>query len=345
MQRVGVLTGGGDAPGLNAAICGLGRRLHEAKVTLVGFREGWRGIVTNETQQIDAHTLLDLVTRGGSVIGCSSDYPYRNPERDVPKILATFASQRLDALVAIGGDGTLETAERLWREHGLPVVGVPKTIDNDLSATDFTFGFFTAVERATAAMDQLRTTAEAHGRVMVVECMGRCAGWIAAYAGVAAGAEAILVPERQSDVEELCERLESLRRAGRRSAIVSAAEGARVHENGRLLSSSEKDEFGRYKTGGVAETVAQRIQSRIGWEARGIVLGHLQRAGPPLAFDRIFALRLGARAARLVLEGHFGRMSALRGGDVVDVPLAEAIATRKQLPDHFLDRYEHFFVP
>ena len=343
--RVGVLTGGGDAPGLNAAVCGLGRRLREAGASLLGFRDGWRGLVEDVAEPIDTTILLDLVTRGGSILGSSGDYPYRHPQRDVPKILATFKAHRLDALVAIGGDGTLESAARLWGEKRLPIVGVPKTIDNDLSATDFTFGFFTAVERAMGAMDQLRTTADAHGRVIVVECMGRSTGWITAYAGVAAAAEAILVPERRSKIEELCACLQSLRASGRRSAIVAVAEGARIEEDGQLLSTSAKDEFGRYRTGGAAELVAERIQARIGWEARALVLGHLQRAGAPLAFDRIFALRLGAKAARLVLEGRFGRMSALRGGDVVDVPLADAVAARKQLPEHFLDRYEHFFVP
>jgi len=302
-------------------------------------------LIDDEATEIESSQLLDLVTRGGTIVGSSSAYPYRHPQRDVPKIKATYVRRKLDALVAIGGEGTMESAERLFREEGLNVVGVPKTIDNDLSATDFTFGFFTAVERAMTAMDQIRTTAEAHSRVMVVECMGRSTGWITAYAGVAAAAEAILVPERAAVVEELCARLASLRASGRRSALVAVAEGARITENGVVLTSSDKDEFGRYKTGGAAEIVAHRIQARIGWEARPLVLGHLQRAGAPLAFDRIFALRLGARAARLVVEGHYGRMSALRGGEVVDVPLSEAVAERKCLPDHFLDRYENFFVP
>ncbi len=342
---VGILTGGGDAPGLNAAICGVGRRLQEGAFSLFGFRDGWRGVVENEGREVLPSEFFDLVPRGGTILGASSHFPYKQPELDVPRIRATFAARELHGLVAIGGDGTLITAERLSREERLPVVAVPKTIDNDLAATDFTFGFFTAVERAMVAMDQLRTTAEAHSRVMVVECMGRHAGWITAYAAVAGAAEAILVPERQAELNDLYEQLRTVRRGGRRAAIVAVAEGARLAENGIPLSSKEKDEFGGYKTGGVADQVAKRIQLVLGWEARGVVLGHLQRAGAPLAFDRLFALRLGAKAARLVLEGRFGRMSALQGGEVVDVPIAEAIAARKRLPEHFLDRYENFFVP
>jgi len=227
----------------------------------------------------------------------------------------------------------------------VPAVGVPKTIDNDLDATDFTFGFFSAVEVATRAMDDLRSTAESHGRVMVVECMGRHAGWITAYAGVAAGAEGILVPERPARIAELCDNLQQVRAAGARSALVAVAEGTRLYDGDTCLSPMEKDRFGEYLTGGAAETVARCIEERIGWEARHLVLGHLQRAGQPLAFDRIFALRLGARAARLVLEKRFGRMAAMRAGEIVDVPMVDAVAARKTLTDQFLNRYESFFLP
>ena len=343
--RVGMLTGGGDAPGLNAAICGLARRLLAAKVELVGFTDGWRGLIANRTRPLQDVNFQHLLVYGGTLLGSSGDNPYRDPARSVPAVLATIAAHRLDALVTIGGEGTLGAADRLHREHGVPVVGVPKTIDNDLAATDFTFGFFSAVEVATRAMDDLRSTAESHGRVMVVECMGRHAGWITAYAGVAAGAEAVLVPERPTDIEELSGRLDRLRQGGARSAIVAVAEGARLFERGACLSSTQRDEFGEYKTGGTAAIVSQRIEALLGWEARALVLGHLQRAGKPIAFDRIFALRLGARAARLVLEGRFGRMAAMRAGDIVDVPLQEAVAARKTLTQEFLDRYESFFLP
>lgn len=343
--RVGVLTGGGDAPGLNAAICGLGRRLLAAGAELVGFRDGWRGLIEDQHRSLQHENFQHLLVYGGTLLGSSGDNPYRQPETMVPKVLATLARHRLDALVAIGGEGTLGAADRLHREHAVPVVGVPKTIDNDLDATDFTFGFFSAVEVATRAMDDLRSTAESHGRVMVVECMGRHAGWITAYAGVAAGAEAVLVPERAAHVEEVCQNLLKLRKSGARSAIVAAAEGVRLFEGGTCLSSMEKDEFGEYKTGGVAQTLSKRIQARLGWEARHLVLGHLQRAGKPIAFDRIFALRLGARAARLVLEKRFGMMAAMRAGEIVDVPLQAAVAARKTLTNEFLDRYETFFLP
>jgi phosphofructokinase-like protein len=344
-MRVGVLTGGGDAPGLNAAICGLGRRLSEADAELIGIEDGWRGLIEDRTRALQRENFQHLLVYGGTLLGSSGDNPYRDAATMVPKVLATIARHRLDALVAIGGEGTLGAADRLFREHGVPVVGVPKTIDNDLDATDFTFGFFSAVEVVTRAMDDLRSTAESHGRVMVVECMGRHAGWITAYAGVAAGAEGILVPERPAHVEELCQKLQRLRQSGARSAIVAAAEGTRLFEDGVCLSSMDKDEFGEYRTGGVAQMVAKRIQSRIGWEARHLVLGHLQRAGRPIAFDRIFALRLGARAARLVLEQRFGLMAAMRAGEIVDVPLSAALAQRKRLTDQFLDRYETFFLP
>jgi 6-phosphofructokinase 1 len=339
------LTGGGDAPGLNAAICGLGRRLLAAGAELVGFAEGWRGLIADRTRPLGDANFQHLLVYGGTLLGSSGDNPYRNPAVEVPKVLATIARHRLDALVAIGGEGTLGAADRLFSEHQVPVVGVPKTIDNDLDATDFTFGFFSAVEVATRAMDDLRSTAASHSRVMVVECMGRHAGWITAYAGVAAGAEAVLVPERPTHLEELCANLARLRSSGATSAIVAVAEGARLFEAGVCLSSSEKDEFGEYKTGGAAATLSQRIQARLGWESRHLVLGHLQRAGKPIAFDRIFALRLGARAARLVLERRFGMMAAMRAGEIVDVPLRAAVAARKTLTKEFLDRYETFFLP
>ena len=344
-MRVGVLTGGGDAPGLNAAICGLGRRLVEHGAELVGFADGWRGLIENDTRPIDPRSFQHLLIYGGTSLGSSSAYPYRDPAVSVPKILATIADQRLDALVTIGGEGTLGAANRLHAEAGVPVVGVPKTIDNDLGATDFTFGFFSSVEVATRAMDDLRSTAESHNRVFFVECMGRHAGWITAYAGIAAGAEGILVPERPAHIEALCERLERVRSEGARSAIVAVAEGTRVWEDGACLSTADRDEWGEYKIGGVAEQLARMVRQRIGWDARSLVLGHLQRAGQPIAFDRIFALRLGARAARLVQERRFGRMSAMQAGEIVDVPLVEAVAERKVLTDKFLDRYESFFLP
>ncbi len=343
--RVGVLTGGGDAPGLNAAICGLGRRLLAAGASLIGFQDGWRGLIDDATRSLQDQNFQNLLVYGGTLLGSSGANPYRDEATMVPKVLATIARHRLDALVAIGGEGTLGAADRLFRDHRVPVVGVPKTIDNDLDATDFTFGFFSAVEVATRAMDDLRSTAESHGRVMVVECMGRHTGWITAYAGVAAGAEGILVPERPAHIEEVCEKLTRLRRSGAKSAIVAAAEGTRVFEGGVCMSSTEKDEFGEFRTGGVAALVSRRIQCRLGWEARHLVLGHLQRAGRPIAFDRIFALRLGARAARLVLEQRFGYMAAMRAGDIVEVPLQTATAARKTLTDKFLDTYETFFLP
>lgn len=343
-QPVGVLTGGGDAPGLNAALCGVTRRLASHGQSVLGFRDGWRGLLEGDVVALSVDEVSKAIGTGGTLLGASSASPYR-VEGGVAAARRAFAEHDLQALVAIGGDGTLQSAERLWREEGLPVVGIPKTIDNDVAATDFTFGFFTAVERVTTMIDQLRTTAASHHRVMVVECMGRHAGWIAAYSGVAAGCEAVLVPERPVALERLFEKLAAVRAAGAEDAVVVVAEGARLTENGTSLSHEDRDEFGEYRTGDLASQVAARVQAALGWESRGVVLGHLQRAGSPIAFDRIFALRLGAKAGRLVVERRFGRMAALRNGEVIDVPLDEAVAELKKLSDRFLDRYEDFFVP
>ncbi len=339
------MTGGGDAPGLNAAICGLGRRLMEADCELIGFADGWRGLLEDETRDLESWDFQHLLVHGGTMLGSSSAYPYRDPDEQVPKVLATIERHRLDALVTIGGEGTLGAADRLFRDHQVPVVGVPKTIDNDLDATDFTFGFWSAVEVATRAMDDLRSTAESHSRVMVVECMGRHAGWITAYSGIAAGAEGILVPERDAHIEALCERLAQVRNSGRRHAIVAVAEGTKVFEGGQSLSSTQIDEWGNPIIGGAAELVAGKVRDLLGWDSRSVVLGHLQRAGKPLAFDRMFALRLGARAARLVLTKNFGRMASMQAGSIVDVPLCDAVAERKVLSPDFLDKYESFFLP
>lgn len=343
-KTFGVLAGGGDAPGLNAAICGVGRRLMRAGHKLMGFRDGWAGVLTDDAVSIKWSMMQDLVTRGGCVLGASSVSPYRNEPDGVARVREAMARHGLTGLIVIGGDGTLSAAARLHEEEALGMVGVPKTIDNDLRGTDFTFGFWTAVERVSQAIDDLRTTAGAHHRVMVVECMGRHTGWITAYAGVAAAAEAILVPERRAELRELYERLSRLRATGSRSAVVAVAEGARVHLDGKLLSTTQRDEFGNFKTGGTAALVARHIEQELSWEARPVVLGHLQRAGAPVAFDRLFALRLGARAANLALQGRFGRMAALHNGEIVDIPLAEAVASIRKLSDHFLDRYENFFA-
>jgi len=343
-RTYGVLAGGGDAPGVNAAICGVGRRLMGAGHRLLGFRDGWRGLMFDDVVGIKWSMMQDLVTRGGCVLGVSSASPYRDVPDGVARVQEVVARHQLAGLIAIGGDGTLSSAARLHAETALPVVGVPKTIDNDLCGTDFTFGFWTAVERVSQAIDDLRTTAGSHHRVMVVECMGRHTGWITAYSGVAAAAEAILVPERHAELRQLCQRLEALRAAGSRSAVVAVAEGARVHLDGKVLSSRQRDEFGHFETGGVASLVASHIEQELSWEARPVVLGHLQRAGAPVAFDRIFALRLGARGANLALQGQFGRMAALRNGEIVDIPLAEAVASIRKLSDHFLDRYDNFFA-
>ena len=361
IKKIAISTGGGDAPGLNAVIRAVVLAATDRGWECHGIRDGYNGLLSPEefpdggTFLMTRKSVAGITHLGGTILGTTNrgnptKFPVEQPDGSFievdrsDELVAKFQEHGFDALITVGGDGSLAIGYHLANK-GLRVIGVPKTIDNDLSATDFTFGFFSAVEVVTRAMDDLRSTAESHGRVMVVECMGRYAGWITAYAGVAAGAEVVLVPERPANIEDVCQNLLRLRKSGARAAIVAVAEGCRIHENGVCLSTPEKDEFGHFKTGGAADLVARRIQQRIGWESRSLVLGHLQRAGRPIAFDRIFALRLGAKAARLCLERRFGYMAALRAGEVVEVPLREAVAERKILTDQFLDRYETFFLP
>jgi ATP-dependent phosphofructokinase / diphosphate-dependent phosphofructokinase len=336
--RVGVLTGGGDCPGLNAVIraavrLGSRRYGHEH----VGLRRGWRGLLDRETTPLDRDVVAPILPRGGTILGSSRTNPFKE-EGGGEECARAFADLGLDALIAIGGEDTLGVARRLHGELGLPIVGVPKTIDNDLSGTDYTFGFWTAVQIASDAIDRLHTTAESHDRVIVVEVMGRNAGWIALEAGLSGGAHAILIPERPPSVEAVCERIRG-RRERRGYAIVVVSEGVElVGEAGE----GAVDEFGHRQLAkaGVAETLAQRIEEETGVEARAVVLGHVQRGGTPVAFDRSLATRYGMRAAEMVAEGGFGRMAALRGERVVDVPLDDAVSELKTVPERVWERVE-----
>lgn len=341
-MRVGVLTGGGDCPGLNAVIRAVVRKgVQSFGDEFVGFRDGWRGPLEDDARPLGVDDVRGILPRGGTILGSSRTNPFA-VEGGVERITATLERRGCDALVAIGGEDTLGVATRL-AELGVDVVGVPKTIDNDLSGTDFTFGFDTAVNIATEAIDRLHTTAESHHRVLVVEVMGRHAGWIALHAGLAGGANIILIPERPFDIERVCAQVES-RFATHFSPIVVVSEGAVPKEGGDMtLQSGEKDAFGHVRLGGIGERLAQEIEQRTGKEARAVVLGHVQRGGTPTAFDRWLATRLGLHAIQAVHDGDFGTMVALRGTDVVRVPLSEGTGELKLVRPELYDEAEVLF--
>ena len=322
--NVGILTGGGDCPGLNAVIRAVVRKIANGGGTCVGLFEGWRGLLENNTKPLTVRETDDIIARGGTILGSSRTNPYTNPEQ-VARCVANFHKLGLTALVAIGGDDTLGVAWRLHSEEKLPIVGVPKTIDNDLRATDFTFGFDTAINIVMEAVDRLRTTAESHRRCMVIETMGRHAGWIACLSGIAVAADYILVPEVPVDLDLMCRVLKRCREEGKMYGLVVVSEGAQL-PSGMVTSDGDIDEFGHVKLGGIAEVVADLIERRLKIETRHVTLGHLQRGGPPSAYDRVLATRFGIKAGELVLKGQYGYMSALKGNDIVAVRLCDAVA-------------------
>ncbi len=332
-MRVGMLTGGGDCPGLNAVIRAVVRKgERHFGDELVGFRDGWRGVLERETLPLDVERCRGILPRGGTILGTSRTNPYKI-DGGRERVMESLRAERIDALVAIGGDDTLGVAHRL-ADEGVSVVGVPKTIDNDLSATEVTFGFHTAVQIATDAIDRLHTTAESHNRVMVVEVMGRHAGWIATYAGIAGGAAEILVPEEEFDIDDVAERLRHRHDKGRFASLVVVAEGAKPREGTMVTQSGEVDQFGHERLGGIAYHVAEQIEKRTGFETRVTVLGHVQRGGTPTAFDRVLATRFGIAAIDAVHDGAFGQMVALAAGQIVRVPLAQAVGSLKTVdPD------------
>jgi phosphofructokinase-like protein len=342
-MRVGVLTGGGDCPGLNAVIRAIVRRgLGEG--SFVGFRYGWAGVLEHNVVELTRASTAGILPRGGTILGTSRTNPLDGREGGMERINGTFELEKLDALVPIGGEDTLGVALRLARE-GLPIVGVPKTIDNDIGGTDVTFGFHTAVQIATEAIDRLHTTAESHNRVIVVEVMGRHAGWIATYAGIAGGADAILVPERPFDIEELCARLRRRHASGITFSIVVVSEGATPREGGAMTLADEHatDEFGHVRLGGIGVELAHELETLTGYETRATILGHAQRGGTPTAYDRVLATRFGVAAMDAVAAGHFGQMVALRGPDIVEVGLDEALAEPKLLDPRIFETAEVFF--
>jgi 6-phosphofructokinase 1 len=346
VPRVGVLTGGGDCPGLNAVIRAVTRRSLDRGWEVVGVREGWRGLVDGRTQPLGYREISGILPRGGTILGTSRTNPFKTGAVDA--VLANAQQAGLDALVAIGGEDTLGVAAQLFAEHDFPVVGVPKTIDNDLSATDYTFGFDTAVSIATEAIDRLHTTAEAHNRVMVVEVMGRHTGWIAVVSGIAGGADVILIPEQPITVERACEEIRRRHDRGKDFSIVVVSEGYELtYESGeqRLVGqeADARDQFGHVRLGGVGDVLAAEIEARTGYETRVTVLGHVQRGGTPTPRDRVLATRYGLKAADLVHEGRFGRMAALHGDAIVDVSLEEATRELKTVPPELYDVARAFF--
>jgi ATP-dependent phosphofructokinase / diphosphate-dependent phosphofructokinase len=341
--RVGVLNGGGDCPGLNAVIRAVVRKgIDLYGHAILGFRDGWRGPLENVHEELTIESTRGILPRGGTILGTSRTNPFADDDGP-QRIKENLDTLHLDGLIAIGGEDTLGAAARLHAEHALPVLGVPKTIDNDLGGTDMTFGFDTAVQIATEAIDRLHTTAESHNRVMVVEVMGRHAGWIALHSGLAGGADVILIPERPFDIDEVCRLIRRRHSRGRSFSIVVVAEGAMPKEGTMELVAGDRDEFGHVRLGGIGHRLEQEIEQRTGYEARATVLGHVQRGGTPTAFDRVLATRLGIAAIDAANGRQWGVMPALRGQRVELVPLAEAVAELRTVPTDEYEVAETFF--
>jgi ATP-dependent phosphofructokinase / diphosphate-dependent phosphofructokinase len=353
--RIGVLTGGGDCPGLNAVIRAIVRRgIDDHGHEIVGFRDGWRGPIEGIHDDLTIESTRGILPRGGTILRSSRTNPFKRDDGP-DRIRGTLDSLGLDGLIAIGGEDTLGAAARLHGDHGLPVIGVPKTIDNDLAGTDMTFGFDTAVQIATEAIDRLHTTAESHNRVMIVEVMGRHAGWIALHSGLAGGADVILIPERPFDIEEVCRLIQRRHSRGRYFSIVVVAEGAMPEEGTMELAAAPprepphggspvgQDEFGHERLGGIGQRLEREIEARTGYESRATVLGHIQRGGTPTAFDRVLATRLGLAAVDAADEGRWGVMPALRGTRIELVPLSEAAAGLRTVPVEDYEAAATFF--
>ena len=341
-MRIGVLTGGGDCPGLNAVIRAVVRKgIDQHGHSIVGFRDGWRGPIEGDFDELTIESVRGILPRGGTILGSSRTNPFGRDD-GADRIRATLADLGVDGLIAIGGEDTLGAAARLGDE-GLPVVGVPKTIDNDLGGTDMTFGFDTALQVATDAIDRLHTTAESHHRNVVVEVMGRHAGWIALHSGLAGGADVILIPERPFDIDEVCRLIRRRHERGRYFAIAVVAEGATPMEGTLETIGGRVDEFGHARLGGIGQLLEREIEERTGYETRATVLGHIQRGGTPTAFDRVLATRLGAAAIDAATEGRWGTMASLRGQRIELVPLGDAVAELRTVPPEDYAAAEAFF--
>jgi ATP-dependent phosphofructokinase / diphosphate-dependent phosphofructokinase len=322
MNKIGILTGGGDCPGLNPVIRAVVRAAHEDGISVLGVKNGWKGLIENDVIPLDLKTVSGILPRGGTILGTSRTNPYKIKD-NIEKVKYHYKQLGLEALVAVGGEDTLGVAAKLCKE-GLNIVGVPKTIDNDLSCTDYTFGFDTAVNVATEAIDRLHTTAESHHRIIVCEVMGRHAGWIAVHAGLAGGADVILIPEIPIDIEEVCEIVKKRRERGKTFSIIVVAEGAKFKE-GQIVTQEERlDAFGHVRLGGIGQIVSDFIEEKTGFETRVTVLGHIQRGGTPSAFDRVLGTRFGVGAVSLIKEKKFGYMVSLQGNKIEAVSIEKA---------------------
>jgi phosphofructokinase-like protein len=339
-MRIGVLTGGGDCPGLNAVIRAIVRKAYNDKHETLGFKNGWKGLIDGDSMLLDLASISGILPKGGTILGTSRTNPYKKPE-DVKSVIENFKKFKLDALIAIGGEDTLGVANKLVKD-GLNIIGVPKTIDNDLSATDYTFGFDTAINVAMECIDRLHTTAESHHRIMVVEVMGRHAGWIATFAGIAGGADVVLIPELAIDLDETCAALKKRHERGRTFSIVVVAEGAKVKSND-MTKDQSLDEFGHVKLGGIGDYLAKEIEKRTGYETRVSVLGHIQRGGSPTAFDRILGTRFGVKAVELAENKQFGHMVSLSGTKIIAVPLQRGVEKLKTIDMELYDIAKVFF--
>jgi len=342
-MRIGVLTGGGDCPGLNAAIRAIVRRANADRVEVLGFRSGWQGLVENDFIELNRSSVTGILPRGGTILGTSRYNPVKEPQ-SIPRLIENWTTHRLAGLIVVGGEGTLSAALELYRDHHLQLVGVPKTIDNDVYGTDFTFGFDTAVSIVTDAVDRLHTTAESHHRVMVVEVMGRHTGWIAAYGGIAGGADVILVPEHPFRISRVCDLLQVRKTHGRAFSIVVVAEDAHPHPDEPFLDEAQCNAIYRHdRLGGIGEALAREIERCTDIQSRVTKLGYVQRGGSPTAFDRLLATRFGIKAYEMIREAEWGQMAAIRGNRITSVPLAEAIGQLKYLDEEIYRVAEVFF--
>lgn len=344
IKKIGILTGGGDAPGINAVIrAAVKVAVRHYRLKVIGIEQGFGGLIENRTRKLGLKEVRGILPRGGTILGTTNrDNPFHYPVRQADgtiefqdvsqRVLENLHRNGIEALIIIGGDGSLKIASQLWERYSVPVVGVPKTIDNDLSATDQTFGFDTALSTATEAIDKLHTTAESHYRIMVLEVMGRYAGWIALQAGLAGGADVILIPEIPFDINKVCDKIRERSAEGKQFSIVVVAEGARPIGGEMVVKKVVQDSFEQIRLGGIGNVVGEQIEKLTGIETRVTVLGHLQRGGSPTPFDRILGSRLGAAAVNLLMEGRFGEMVCLRTPHIASVPLAEAVGEMRRVP-------------
>jgi len=341
MGKIGILTGGGDCPGLNSVIRAVVRKALMEGFEVIGIQNGWRGLIHRETVSLDPSSVSGILPKGGTILGTSRTNPFKN-EEDTAQAIENYKALGLEALIAIGGEDTLGAAAK-FSGKGLNVVGVPKTIDNDLPGTDFTFGFDTAVNIAMEAIDRLHTTAESHNRVMVVETMGRHAGWIAVYAGIAGGADVILIPEEEIDLDHVCQVLKKRHSRGKGFSIVVVAEGAQFKKGQDVTQEKQLDEFGHVRLGGIGHLLGSKIEEKTGFETRVTVLGHVQRGGTPTAFDRVLGTRFGIEAVRLVKNKKYGLMVSLQGNQIVSIPLKEAEKGLKLVDNSLYEIAKVFF--